>query len=264
MKPLLPQQKKFLAIVVVVLAAVLAVLMISSFKFRVTSVTPDNEAFPAMLGSMEIHYNKKLDKAGLEERLKGGTDKVLKTDFEGINTIEVKDKILTIHFGQTPDAGSYSLELLDIKSESGSAITTKLPFVVKDIPYDKMTAAEKTQFDILSNGGSSDEVDIDPFLQKLPRETPNYMITYSVPEGTTGAILTVTMQFFAPGSLAAPATQAETNKYVADIRKYRTEAIEWLRSEGALEKYSIRYGEPELADQFPAGKIEEGDGGHVD
>jgi hypothetical protein len=62
------------------------------------------------------------------------------------------------------------------------------------------------------------------------------------------------MKFFEPGDEALPATTAEKQEYLNNIRKYRTEAIDYLKSNGIdVNNYVMEYTELDLRDEFPPG-----------
>jgi hypothetical protein len=253
---MLVRYKKVVWLVGVVAAILIGFLVFQSLQFRVVETTPNNKNYPAALGDIDIIFSKELDKPLLEERIRNNMSEVVFVDFESTVTATVLDKTLRLTFSQTPMPGDYQITLKGIQSAGGQTLDINLPFIVKDIPYEDMTKEERALFDAAAANSGEDSFDEYPVLAKLPYETANYKIGYRFEHDTDPApMLIITMKFFEPGSNAIPATEAERQTYLSDIRKYRNEALEWLKSQGATyDKYSLEYTEPDLQGEFPTGK----------
>jgi hypothetical protein len=98
----------------------------------------------------------------------------------------------------------------------------------------------------------------DPIVKLLPHQTNYYKMSYifSAEDAETPAAITITMKFFAPGDAAMPATPEEQQAYLNDVRKYRTEALNYLKQNGIdINRYIIHYTEPDLRNEFPSGYV---------
>ncbi|HSH18148.1 MAG TPA: hypothetical protein VK978_02085 [Candidatus Saccharimonadales bacterium] len=225
-------------------------------QFRVTGTTPHHRNYPASLGTMDIYFSKPVDKPALEERLKHNVSEIITLDFDSAVRTVVDNNKLRLTFSRTPMPGEYNITLNDVASTGGEVIDVNLPFLVKDIPYEKLTKEEKALFDELAKGNGEDHLEDFPLLERLPYQTDKYEVDYRFDEADPAPTLIITMKFFAPGSNAVPATPAEQQAYLNDVRKYRTEALAWLQAEqpSYKEKYVIEYTEIELREEFPAGR----------
>ncbi len=256
--------KRTFWIIGVVLIAIVGFGIYNSVRFRITSTTPRSSNFPSSLGTMEVSFNKELDVKTMNNQLSDNPQALVKVNFKGGSTTKVGKDRLTITFAETPPAGSYKVTLSNIRAVDGSVLNTVIKLKVKDIPYDRLSDKEQQLYDALSKDADTDVVDEYPLLQKLPHETEQYQISYgteniddlNASEHDHGTpTITISMKFFAPGSNASPATPAEQQAYLQDIRTYRKQALDWLQSKGFnLNDYQIHYSEPELQDEFPKGK----------
>ncbi len=256
--------KRMLWIIGVVLIAIIGFSVYNSLRFRITSTTPSSSNYPSSLGTMEVMFNKELDVKSMNNQLSDNPQAFVKVNFKGGSTARAHKDRLAITFKQTPPAGSYKVTLSNIRAVDGSVLNTVIKRKVKDIPYDQLSKKEKQLYDALSKDADTDVVDEHPLLQKLPYQTEQYLISYgteniddlNAAEHDHGTpTITITMKFFEPGSNARPASPAEQQAYLQDIRTYRRQALDWLQSKGFnLNDYKIQYSEPELQDEFPKGK----------
>lgn len=257
--------KKYLILISVVIVAIIGVYLYNSGQFRVTGTTPNHKSYPASLGIMKIHFNRPLDTDKLEAAISQDVTSVVKLNFDSAVTVTVDETALNLAFTQTPLPGKYHIELVGIPAADGTTLSTRLPFVVKDIPYQKLNNTEQELHDQQAiQGGHTEIIDRHPEVKQLPHATDEYQISLASQDhdelaGHEGEAptLIISMKFFAPGSNARPATPAEQAAYVAAIRKHRQEAIDWLRANGFnLDEYALTYSEPEIQNEFPRGKAE--------
>lgn len=249
--------RKWLVLAAIFFVLLIGMLIFQNLRFHITSMTPDNRNYPAFLGTLEINFNKDLDEAGLKKRIAEKINSVVAINFDGDVKAVVSDKKLTLTFSRTPLPGSYEITLINIPSASGETINTTLPFIVKNIPYARMSKAEKALFDKFSSSSGEDEAFTKfPLLAKLPHETDNYRVSYRFPENDPAPTLIITMKFFAPGNNAVPATPAEQAAYLSDVRKYRKEALAWIESQSPTyqKSFTLEYTELDLREEFPAGR----------
>ena len=257
MKTLTANSKKLIGLVIIGLVILLGISVVNSAKFRIASTTPNHTNYPSSLSVMDVYFNRDLDKSVLKDRLVKDVSQVIKIEFDSKVSVTVYDKRLRLVFSQTPLAGSYIIGLKDINATNGSTLTVSLPFVVKDIPYDELSKAEKDLYNSAAGDQSEGDFDKYPILSELPYMTDDYQIIANIADSDAYPTLTVTMRFFEPGSVAKPATTSERQVYLADLRKYRNEALEWLKSQNInLDDYGIVYSEPDLQNEFPKGKIQ--------
>lgn len=253
---MLQNYKRFILPVALVVLLLIGFLVYQSLQFRITGTTPNHNKFPASLSNIEIRFSHELDKPALEDRIASNISDVVTVDFESTIRATVDGKKLTLNFSQTPNVGLYNITLKNIPAASGKTLSTTLKLNVKDIPYDELSDEEKAQFDKEARNFEDDEVHEFPLIRKLPYETDKYLINIEHDHNDPAPIITITMKFFEPGSNAAPATPAEKEVYLNELRKYRNEALAWLRSQSSTleEDYSLRYTELDLQSEFPSGR----------
>lgn len=251
----LRRYKKTVYIVVGLILLAGAIFTYQMLQFRITSISPSNRNYPSSLSVVEVGFNRELNKSDLEKRVATNAKDVVSANFSGDIKASVDGSKLTITFARTPLAGDYEIELHNIMSADGSVLNKRLALNVKDIEYADMTDAEKKLYDA-DTPITDDEYDAEyPIFTKLPRETNQYIISYKYTGSDPAPTLTVTMKFFPPGNNAIPATDAEQAEYLSQLRTYRTEAVKWIESQGAsINDYIMQYTEPELQDEFPAGR----------
>jgi len=249
------KNSRLVKILAVVLIIVLGYFVFKTWQFHITDITPNNKNYPSSLGVMEINFNRNLNKSDIENRAKENQNSVVGVDFNSAVKVVVDGKKLKLTFAQTPLAGDYSINLVNITAADGASISKKLSFNVKDIDYDKLSDAEKKLYDA-NIAVIDDERDGQyPILTKLPYEADQYVVSYRATESDPAPTLIITMKFFPPGNNAVPATDAEQAAYLNQLREYRTQALDWIKSQGAsLDDYILEYTEPELVNEFPAGR----------
>jgi hypothetical protein len=246
--------RKIITVGILVLILFSAVFIYISTRLHIVKSTPDPSRYPSSLSVVVFEFNQKLDKAAIEKRFKTDPKSIVTFDFESSSTILVSDKTLRINIASTPVPGKHSISLANITSESGESFSQKMAMNIVNTPYKNMSDDEKKLFDEAATEG--DELPNDPIVSVLPHETDKYKMTYTFPpeDVELPATITITMKFFEPGDVALPATEAEKNTYLQDIRKYRKEALAYLESKGInLAKYVLTYTESDLRSEFPAG-----------
>lgn len=249
---------KIISIIVLVLFVVgLIINLFLLSRFTIKKTEPGTNPYPSSLGVLEVYFTKKLDAAYINNKVKkSGVASIVKTSFKGENSVRVDNNILIITFQSTPASGIHSIALKDIRSSSGQQFSKTIPLTIKNIPYENLSKRAKEIFD--SEAAQAEEVPKDlEILNDLPHETNNYKITYDPideDDGNAALKLIITMKFFKPGIASAPASAEEMEEYRNQIRTYRTEALNWIKSRGYdLNNYVLTYTELEIRDEFPKG-----------
>lgn len=248
------QHKIIIGLIIVIVVAILVLLLINNTKFRITKSTPDTNNYPSTLGVLILEFSEDLDKEFISNNYNKDASNVVKFSFDSPAYIEIDKNKLIITIQETALKGKYSLNLNNIRSKDGNNFSANIPFIIKDIPYDAMSDEAKKIFDEYSTEGET--LPENPIVSLLPHDTDNYKITYIFPEEDVEmpATITITMKFFEPGDEALPATPAEKQEYLNNIRKYRTEALDYLKTNGIdINNYVLEYTEVDLRDEFPSG-----------
>lgn len=241
------QLKIFLPILLLIISAFTIFSVYQSRQFKITQITPNNRSYPASLNVINIKFNRNL--------VTDSQNSFIQTSFPGKSQVTISDTSITILFKKTPIPGKYLITIENIKAKDGSHLTKKIPLIVKDIPYKKLTTQEKKLYNSFSNDVADEEYYNIPILQDLPYETDKYLISGSASEGSTIAKVTITMKFFAPGNNAVPAAPEEQAAYINNVRTYRNEALQWIQSKGFnLDDFYLVYSEPDIQNEFPKGK----------
>lgn len=216
--------------------------------FRVASTTPKNNEVTAGINSIDFTFSQAVgtvtgdNLSANAQILTGVTKKDATTITVGIQNLVINKE--------------YVITLKDITSEKGQKINEyKYKFKVKNLDFSELSEAErKRQLENTDKG-----VYDNPLAAFLPHETAQYKITYTEPVLESTELpdtITITMKFFEPGSNAAPATPAQKQAYLNDIRKYRAEALNYLKDKGVdVSKYVMVYTEPDLRSEFPKGYV---------
>lgn len=254
MQSLSKQVKIIIGLLIVLAVSGIALFIIQALQFRIVKSTPDTNNYPSSMGVLVLEFNEKLDAESIRAAYNKDAASVVKLSFNSLAYIEVYDKTLKITIQETAQPGNYTLNLNNIRSTDGNTFSKKIPFIVKSIKYDQLNTETKKLFDDYASEGETPQQD--PIVKLLPHQTDKYKIGYVFPEGggETPATITITMKFFAPGDAAMPATPEEQQEYLSNIRKYRTEALDYLKHNGIdINKYTIYYTEPDLRNEFPSG-----------
>ncbi len=256
MKNLSPKIKLIIGLAILTLVLLIATLYLQSTQFRIIKSTPDTNNYPSTMGVLVLEFSEKLDAKAIRDSYNKDASSVVKFDFDSSVYIDVYDKTIKITIQQTAQEGKYTLSLNNILSEDGDKFSKDIPFTVRNIDYDNMSEETQKLFDEYASEGES--MPQDPIVKVLPHETDKYKISYIFPsEGAeVPATITITMKFFEPGDNALPATSEQRQAYLNDIRRYRTEALTYLKDQGIdINKYIIRYTEFDLRNEFPAGFV---------
>lgn len=243
-----------LLILVVVLGVILAIFQY--LQFRIVKSTPDTNNYPSTMGILVLEFNEALDAASIQESYNKDPRSVVSFNFDSAAYIEVFDKTLKITIQETARAGNYTLSLANIKSQDGSIFTGKIPFIVKNIQYDDLDEQTQKLFDEYAS--EAETLPQDPIVKVLPYETDKFKISYTFPpeEVELPATITVTMKFFEPGDNALPATPAERQAYLNELRTYRNQALTYLQEKGIdINQYIMNYTEIDLRSEFPSGFV---------
>jgi hypothetical protein len=152
--------------------------------------------------------------------------------------------------------GDYKLTIRNIKDKKGEEISNlniafKVIYVApSNIPEDELERKIKQSDSFESNY---------PIIHDLPQSTYSYRIDYKVPNLTQfpEAPLILYITSYSHTSELGDMPESELEKIrIEQIRKSRTEALDYIRSKGyRLEDYQIRYAEPILLDEFTSGYI---------
>lgn|GEM_PF-1594330 len=250
------QKRIAIGILGVIFLGLLYSIYYSLFVFHITKTTPSNQNYPSSLGNMTIYFNQKLNTDALRQKIQTNPKQIINPSFNSEVLIKVEDDHITVTFSQVPKTGNYKLSISNIEAVNGSIITTDLGFIVKNIEYKDLNAADKKQFD--EEALSGEELPNDPIISVLPYETDDYKIAYSFPleNSTIPARVIITMKFYEPGDTALAATAQQKLEYLARVRKYTNQALDYLRSKNTdLNKYVLDYTEPELRAEFPKGYV---------
>lgn len=256
MKKLSPQIKLIIGLALLTVVLLVVLIFFQYLQFRIVKSTPDTNNYPSTLGLLVLEFNEKLDAQAIKDAYNKDAASVVKFSFDSPAYIEVYDKTLKITIQETAKQGSYTLSLNNIKSEDGSILKKEIPFIVKNIPYESMGEETQKLFDEYSSEGET--LPQDPIVQVLPYQTDKYKISYVFPEEDVEvpATITITMKFFEPGDNALPATPAQRQAYLNDLRIYRTEALEYLKAKGIdINQYVMNYTEFDLRNEFPVGYV---------
>lgn len=254
MQNLSKQVKIIIGLLIVLAISGIALLAIQTLQFRIVKSTPDTNNYPSSMGVLVLEFNEKLDAESIRAAYNKDAASVVKFSFNSLAYIEVYDKTLRITIQETPKSGSYKLNLNNIRSVDGSILSKEIPFIVKKIEYDQLSPEAQKLFDEYASEGETPQQD--PIVKLLPHQTNYYKMSYifSAEDAETPAAITITMKFFAPGDAAMPATPEEQQAYLNDVRKYRTEALDYLKQNGIdINRYIIHYTEPDLRNEFPSG-----------
>jgi hypothetical protein len=216
--------------------------------FRVTSTTPKNNEVTAGINSIDFNFSQSVGDVSGDN---------LSASAQILTGISKKDaKTVTVGVQNLVINKEYTITLKNIRSEKGDTISEyTYKFKVKNLDFSELSEAErKRQLDNTDKGNYDN-----PLAAFLPHETTQYKITYTEPVLESTELpdtITITMKFFEPGSNAAPATPAQKQTYLNDIRKYRTEALNYLKDKGVdINKYVMVYTEPDLRNEFPKGYV---------
>ena len=235
-------------------AMIILYFILDAYIFHITKIVPDTNNFPNRLAIMKVRFNKPLDSKAIQEQHSKDAKSVVSSSFDSTTNLKIDNKELTIEFSTIPRSGNQTIKLANITSVNGDTLSQTININLKDIPYEKMTAEEKSIFDDVASFG--EDVKDDPVVAALPYDNDMYKIAYysSPGEANQPIIIRITMRFFKPGDNALPATNEELETYYSQLRKYRTEAINYLKSKGIRpEKYVMEYSEDDLVNEFPQG-----------
>lgn len=217
-----------------------------SATLQVVSTTPKTDEVTVGTSAIDIEFSKEINAVEYEKNIVD-PDKI-------VTGITMKDQnLVSLKIDNLVLGKKYSIGLKDITAKSGGSIGKyNLEFTPKNIDFADLSEEEKRR--------QIDETDKrefeDPLEATLPHETSNYKMTFITRDESTDlpATITITMKFFEPGSNALPATPAEKQEYLNNIRKYRTEALEYLKSNGIdINNYVLEYTELDLREEFPVG-----------
>jgi hypothetical protein len=235
------------AVILVIILIGLALYYVwKSSSLQIVSTTPKNNEITLGTSAIDFNFSKDINEVEFEKNIED-PNKI-------ISGISLKDtKTLSIKLGELSKDTKYSITLKNITSKDGDILKEyKFDFYPRAIDFKDLSEEEKRR--------QIEETDKntyqDPLENALPYETNNYKITYLTPSEDTDvpATITITMKFFEPGDEALPATTAEKQEYLNNIRKYRTEAIDYLKSNGIdVNNYVMEYTELDLRDEFPPG-----------
>lgn len=256
MKNLSTQVKLIIGLALLTIVLLVVVIYLQFIQFRIVKSTPDTNNYPSTMGLLVLEFNEKLDAKAIQDAYNKDASSVVKFDFDSPAYIEVYDKTLKITIQETARQGRYTLSLNNIQSEDGSIFKQDIPFIVKNINYDDMNEETQKLFDEYASEGET--LPQDPIVKVLPYQTDKYKISYVFPEEDVEvpATITITMKFFEPGDNALPATPAQRQAYLNDLRKYRTEALTYLKDQGIdINRYVMKYTEFDLQNEFPVGYV---------
>lgn len=256
-------KKRNLTVAIIIIVFLFAYFLNLSSRFNIQNITPNNKNFPNSINKVIINFNKPIDISELSSRYQKDQKSVITTNIPGNNKLIFAEKSLEIIFEKTPETGVFEIRLISITSKEGNRkLNETLTFEFEDIPYTNLNDVEKKIYDDFSNIAEEPLVG-QKIVDLLPYQTDNYLIQYIYPpeenDENTGIIL-ITMKFFPETIASQELTEEQTIEYINKIRKYRGEAINWLKSNGFdLNEYSVEYSEPEIVEEFPAGKNSAGD-----
>lgn len=261
---LLSKFNKKIAVILLILTLIIAGYFVYiNTLFSISNITPNNKRFPNSLNKFTITFNKPIHTDEIVSRYKNNPNSVFTTNIPGSNTLIVNEKSMEISFQKTPSSGVFELKLISITSAKGNKTINKtLLFDFKDIPYSKLSDVEKKAYDDFSNIAEEPPRG-QKVIELLPYQTSNYLIQYiygpEESEDSTGTIL-ITMKFFPETIASQELTEDQTSEYLNNIRKYRNEAIDWLKSNDFdLNDFYVEYSEPEILNEFPSGRSSTGD-----
>lgn len=222
-------KKQLIFIGVLLIAAAIAIFVVSSLRFKVTGTDPKLSAVSTISPTLTINFNKQLSVKGLS--VSSGNKLIRNYQISGKKLIITADTPLVI--GQ-----KYTLTIKSIQSESGSIIRDKtLTFVVKDIPYDGLsTTAQKK---IISQQDQNQGLRDDPIMRNLPHSTLDFNLTglITTTDGDNGGkgVLVLKAQLLLTASDVS-------NGRDAAIAQYKQEVIDYIKSIGFdPAKYTIEY-----------------------
>jgi hypothetical protein len=228
-------------------------------QLRIVSVSSNLESFPNVVSSFTVKFNKELSEA-----VRMDPAKYISYDVtDGFKAIATRDSLLLSHY-KTPISGRFKLQFTNLEASDGKKINTILNVNILSKAESNLNSKETEIF--LSD---TEEIEVDNHVVKssyaklilsLPYESGGFKIEYisyaDVFESENPDIqLVIRMKSYPPGGFSLAATDEELAQYLADIRKYRTEALEWIKAQGfKLEDYYISYTEPDLQDEFTKGR----------
>lgn len=250
-----PGRIKAIIITAVIFALLFAGLSLFAFlKFRISATSPDPNNYPSSLGVLNLTFNRKLNSAVIKQQFTADNQSVVKFSFNSTSLIDVENETLKITIGTTPLPGKYTITLNNIQASDGSFFSATIPFIVKDIPYNRLNDTDRRLFDEATVDGET--LPKSPLTNVLPHETSAYKISYTLPPEYVELppTITITMKFFEPGDVALPATPQEVQAYLTKLRSTTQEALTYLESEQIdVSKYTMNYTEPRLRNEFPVG-----------
>lgn len=236
-----------IAVILVILLITVAVYYAwKNSSLQIVSTTPKNNEVTLGTSAIDFRFSKEINIVEFEKNIEDPS--------KIISGIGLKDsKTLSIKLGELSKDTKYSITIKNITSKNGEVLKEyKFDFYPRDIDFKDLSEEEKRR--------QIEETDKttyqDPLENVLPHETKDYKITYLTPSESIEmpATITITMKFFEPGSTAVPATPAEKQEYLNNLRRYRTEALEYLKSNGIdVSSYVMEYTELDLRDEFPPG-----------
>lgn len=256
MNKLSTQAKLTIGLTIVTLVLLGVMIYLQFVQFRIVKATPDTNNYPSTMGLLVLEFNEKLDAKAIQDAYNKDAASVIKFSFDSPAYIEVYDKTIKITIQETAKEGKYKLLLNNIKSEDGSVFKQEIPFVIKNIAYNDMPEETQKLFNEYASEGET--LPQDPIVGVLPYQTDKYKISYVFPEEDVEipATITITMKFFEPGDNALPETPAQRQAYLNDLRKYRTEALTYLKENDIdINNYVIKYTEFDLQNEFPTGYV---------
>ena len=233
---------------------IIGVALYYNLRFHATKITPDINRFPNTLGTMRLIFNEELDAQAINDAFSKENKSIAEVNFDAQLKLSAEGKQIKIDFSTIPKTGNYKLTLRNIRSTKGNVFSEVFTLRMKDVGYNQMSDEEKQLYDEYSLEGET--LPEDPIVKVLPYETDLYRMTYVFPPENVElpATITITMKFFEPGDNALPATAEELTDYKNKIRKYRTEALQYLKDKQIdINKYQLNYSEIDLRDEFPVG-----------
>ena len=238
------KRKKILVITGLITILITVLVFFNNSRFSISSTFPNNNNYPSSLSTLEIKFNKELDKKFINNKFNEDPKLIINTSFDSSAKIDVYDRSIKFTFKQIPLKGDYKISINNIRSSNGSILSKELKLKVRDISYDKLSKEEKELYDNFASIG--EDTPDDKAFSILPHETNDYIITYSINPGIEAPpTITITSKIYPPGDNALPATEDQLTEYRSKLTQFRKEALEWLKANSInTSEYTIKYPEP--------------------
>lgn len=236
------RQIQLLVIILGVFSLILAIWWNLLF-FHITSIDPKPPKIPTSTQFITIRFNKDIDNSEANKPLIILQPQLTKK-------IVIKDKAIEVTLSTPLTEGQkLTMELQNIHSKNGDVINKTLVFQATYIAPRDQSAEQRNKNNQASNSFESSY----PLVKLLPYRTFKYSITYRFPNSGSALMPIVVSMNFSPKTNGPDGTITTDDMviYRDDIKKYRTEALEYLKKNNFSKKiYQLYFSENELLSEF--------------